>query len=74
MSKQEQLTRTSKILETIVWNQSHVIRRPLANILGLAMVLENMELNQNLRNVCTMLIESSKELDEAIKASARQAE
>jgi PAS domain S-box-containing protein len=57
------------ILQEIAWNQSHVVRSPLSNILGLTMILEKMEMDQNLRNICQMLIDSSKQLDEVIKAN-----
>jgi len=56
----------NNLLEQIVWAQSHVLRRPLANIIGLVNILNKMEIDQNLRNICDMLIQSSEQLDEAI--------
>jgi len=67
---QSVLSRREQVLREVAFNQSHVIRRPLANILGLAGILEKMELDQNLRNICRMLIESSKELDTVIKETS----
>ncbi|MBD1397089.1 PAS domain-containing protein [Pontibacter sp. JH31] len=69
----EQLQDAKSLLQEISFYQSHVVRRPLANIMGLAKVLENMPLDQNVRNICKMLIENSLQLDAVIKeAAARQ--
>lgn len=54
-------------LEEIAHIQSHVIRKPLANILGLAAILESMEANEGLKDLVAMISESAKELDEVIK-------
>ncbi|QCR22092.1 PAS domain-containing protein [Pontibacter sp. SGAir0037] len=74
MVQQEQLKATQSLLnlknnqlEEIAWQQSHILRRPLSNIMGLAMILEKMEVDQNLKNICAMLLESSYELDEVIR-------
>ncbi len=64
---QSLLDQKDSVLKEIAFNQSHVIRRPLANILGLAMILEKMEVDQNLKNIIRMLLESSQELDAVIK-------
>jgi len=56
----------NNILDQIVWEQSHILRRPLANIIGLVSILNKMEIDQNLKNICEMLIESSTQLDEAV--------
>ena len=66
----EQLQDAKSLLKEIAFYQSHVVRRPLANIMGLAKVLEQMSLDQNLKNICNMLIESSQQLDAAIKEAA----
>ncbi len=60
------------IITEIAFSESHLIRRPLANILGLSLLLESMEMDANLRNVCNMIIESSKQLDEVIKENMRK--
>ncbi len=55
------------ILREIAYNQSHIIRKPVANILGLGLVLENMDIEPNLKSLFNMIIESAQELDQAIK-------
>jgi len=60
------------IISKIVFSQSHLIRRPLANILGLAQLLQTMEMDSNLRNLCNLIIESSQQLDDIIKENARK--
>lgn len=56
----------NNLLDQIVWEQSHILRRPLANIIGLVNILNKMDIDQNLKNICDMLIESSEQLDHAI--------
>jgi hypothetical protein len=58
--------KTDKLNE-IGFIQSHVVRKPLANILGLAGVLSNMELDQNLSGITNMIVDSANELDNTIK-------
>jgi hypothetical protein len=48
--------------------QSHVVRKPLANILGLANILTSMDMDNNLMGITSMLIDSATELDNAIKS------
>ncbi len=60
------------ILEQIGWEQSHVIRRPVANIIGLVNILSKMELDQNLINICEMLADSAEQLDESINNIVRK--
>lgn len=60
------------IITEIAFSQSHLLRRPLANILGLSLLLENMEMDSNLRNVCNMIVESSQQLDDVIKENVRK--
>ncbi|HET8829813.1 MAG TPA: PAS domain S-box protein [Pelobium sp.] len=47
--------------------QSHGVRRPLANIIGLTGILKTMNLDKNLANVNDMLVESAEQLDQVIK-------
>jgi signal transduction histidine kinase len=54
-------------LNEIGFMQSHVIRKPLANIMGLASILEHMEMDSNQRNINEMMISSAKELDMVIR-------
>lgn len=68
----KQLKDAKSLLKELSFYQSHIIRRPLANIMALAKVLERMELDQNLRNICEMIIESSQQLDNVIKEAAQK--
>jgi hypothetical protein len=54
-------------LNEIGFMQSHVIRKPLANIMGLINILAVMDVDGNLQNIHALLIESAKELDSVIK-------
>jgi hypothetical protein len=58
--------KTDKLNE-IGFLQSHVIRKPLANILGLANVLSSMDVDPNVMGVTSMMINSAIELDSAVK-------
>ncbi len=54
-------------LNTIGYIQSHVVRKPLANIIALADLIQQQVSNERLGNLCAMLKKSSAELDDAIK-------
>lgn len=64
---QQELGEKEKVLKQIMFEQSHIIRRPVANILGLVHILEKMEVEQNLRNIIEMIFLSTTELDGVIK-------
>jgi PAS domain S-box-containing protein len=53
-------------LEEIAYIQSHVVRKPIANILGLTLLLESMEVDETVKSVIDMIDLSAKELDELI--------
>lgn len=57
----------SKAIDDIAFTQSHLVRSPLSNILGLVGILEKMELDENVRTIVDLLVESSKKLDGIIK-------
>jgi PAS domain S-box-containing protein len=63
-----ELKEKSIVLEQISWDQSHILRRPVANILGLVNILLLMELDQNMVNICTMLADSANQLDTELQA------
>ncbi|MHA6249205.1 PAS domain-containing protein [Pontibacter sp. CAU 1760] len=67
---QSKMAVKDNILKEIAFTQSHIIRKPLANILGLATVLSKIDLDQNLQNILIMLLDSCKELDDVIRATA----
>lgn len=64
---QDELAVKDDILREIAFSQSHVIRKPLANIMGLVSVLSKMKLDQNLQNLFSMLLASCQELDNVIR-------
>lgn len=66
----ESLTKTQYNLAEINYIQSHVVRKPLANIMGLSILLETMELTPELENIVDMINKSAKELDQVIREIA----
>jgi len=56
-----------KTLEDIAYSQSHLVRRPLANIIGLVEMLENTDEPSSNNSIVEMLKQSAEELDEMIK-------
>ena len=57
----------NEVLDSIAFEQSHMVRAPLSNILGLVRLLKKMELGAHASSVVDMLEESSSRLDNAIK-------
>lgn len=57
----------SEKLKVIAYEQSHNVRAPLANILGLVNIIKSFSLKPEDKNVVEMLEESSKQLDDIIK-------
>lgn len=55
-------------LEEISYSQSHLVRRPLANILGLIQIMENENLDDIQKIYSPMLKQSAEELDRMINA------
>lgn len=68
------IARKVKLIKKIAWEQSHIIRRPVANILGLTNILCKMNLDHNTLNICTMLAESASQLDSIIHKIVKQSE
>ncbi len=64
------LSKTKLTLDEIAYIQSHGIRKPLANILGLMLLLETMEVTPDVKNILNMLNESADELDQLIRNMA----
>lgn len=64
-----QLTELSNELENVRYIQSHVIRKPIANLIGLSRLLESMEANADLKDVARMICESATELDEVVRTT-----
>lgn len=54
-------------LDEIGFIQSHLVRKPLANIVGLAQLIGQETTDEKLASLCTMLEKSTAELDRVIK-------
>lgn len=64
---QEEIAKNSETLKKIVFQQSHLIRAPLSNIMGLTSILDRTSLDGNASNVCDMISESAVQLDKVIR-------
>jgi PAS domain S-box-containing protein len=62
-----ELERREGVMKEIAFQHSHLIRSPLSNILGLTAVLEKMDVDTNVKNICKMIVDSSLKLDEVIR-------
>lgn len=54
--------------------QAHLVRAPLANILSLATILGDMEVDDEAKNVISKLIDSAKKLDGVVKGIIKKTE
>lgn len=64
----EKIKLQNEQLREIAWLQSHVIRAPLARIMGLIYLIEEDNLGDNsMKDILNWIIESAHELDEVIK-------
>lgn len=62
------LTRQTKLLNEIVWQQSHLVRAPLARLMGLVSILQDNSLSDSEKEAFFQDIQSSaKELDNIIQ-------
>lgn len=68
---QEKLKTQNKVLRDIAFIQSHEVRRPLANILGVIEVLNNSDAVHN-KEIFDHLIESANELDMQIRSIVKK--
>jgi len=62
-SRQEHIRFLTSTLKDVAYKQSHVIRRPLANIMGLIDILEQGELDESTKHIVQMLKKSCKDLN-----------
>jgi len=68
MQSNEAIIEQVKALKEIAWMQSHVVRAPVARILGLIDVLKEPVLSGNMmKDTLTKLEKSAKELDKVVK-------
>ncbi|RYE31814.1 MAG: PAS domain-containing protein [Sphingobacteriaceae bacterium] len=63
----EIISTKDKTLNDIAYSQSHLVRRPLANIIGLVEMLESTEEANTNNSIVLMLKQSAAELDKTIK-------
>jgi PAS domain S-box-containing protein len=63
----EEITRNSKTLREIAFNQSHLIRHPLTKIMAIANIMNEMEMDEPLKQMVAMLQASADKLDNVIK-------
>lgn len=67
--KQQAVTETKQTKETlqeVAFDQSHLVRAPLANILGLTSLLEDMDVSDDVRDMIAQLRTSATKLDKEI--------
>lgn len=67
--KQQAVTETKQTKETlqeVAFDQSHLVRAPLANILGLTSLLEDMDVSDEVRDMIAQLRTSATKLDKEI--------
>jgi hypothetical protein len=70
---QEENEKKSAIIKKIIFQQSHLIRAPLSNIIGLSNIIDKTLLDSNTSNIFDMILESSNKLDEVIKEIVKTA-
>jgi len=64
----ESLNDAKLTLSQIAYIQSHVVRKPIANIIGLTSILESMEVPADVKSIISMMTDSAKELDKVIQS------
>ena len=69
-SAQKTLDENKRLFNNIAMNQSHMIRKPLANIMGLLALIRNEELSAECLPLFSLLDKSAQELDEMIKKAS----
>lgn len=63
----ESLIDAKLTLSQIAYIQSHVVRKPIANMLGLTHILDSMEVQPEVKSILSMITDSAKELDKALQ-------
>lgn len=66
------LATKNELLDAIAFEQSHIVRAPLANIKGLVGILKNMDMDSNASAIIAMLDESSNLLDDVVKSIVKK--
>lgn len=62
-----ELQKSSALLEKLVFQQAHLVRAPLSNIMGLAEILDRSALESGAAGICAMISESARQLDAVIR-------
>jgi signal transduction histidine kinase len=62
-TRQDHIKFLSSTLRDVAYKQSHLIRRPLANIIGLADMLENSDIDESAKVIVKLLKQSCHELN-----------
>jgi PAS domain S-box-containing protein len=70
-SAHQTLHANKQVFLDIAFNQSHMIRRPLANALGLIALISEEDIPQDLQDLLSKLQYSVQELDEMIRAASK---
>lgn len=64
----------SQSLEEVALMQAHLVRAPLANILSLANILDDMEVDDEAKDIIAMLVDSAKKLDGVVQGIIKKTE
>lgn len=67
ISINEDLHAKNNKLGAIAYEQSHVVRAPLSNIMGLVNVLKNLDTDANIGTILSLMEESCQQLDKVIR-------
>ncbi|PWG80110.1 nitrogen regulation protein NR(II) [Pararcticibacter amylolyticus] len=70
---EEERQKKEDALDEVAFYQSHLVRAPLANILGLVEILEHGRNDQDIRSIIALLKESTGQLDNVIKKIVNKA-
>jgi light-regulated signal transduction histidine kinase (bacteriophytochrome) len=68
ISAYEIVDKNAELFMSFAMKQSHVIRKPLANIMGLVQLLAQEDISDNLKGMMGLLMNSAEELDQMIKS------
>ncbi|MFC4209686.1 PAS domain-containing protein [Pedobacter lithocola] len=63
----DKIEKNSTLLSEIAFQQAHLIRAPLTNILALTAILNKRTVDDELRSICQMILESALKLDYTVK-------
>jgi len=68
LNAKETITKNEENLKQIAWEQSHIVRLPLANMLGIIHLLEFTSMNEEVKELVDMLKECADQLDTVIRS------